>query len=251
MISDDVLKAAIAAFRTEVKLHAACAMWPEMDPKELLKLGEDIVASGLRDPVALTPIGELLDGRNRWKASLMVGVEIPDDKITVFDGDPWLFSISRNARRRHMSVDEIAMVVASMPMKEVGANQYGEGGSFEPPSIAEVAKEAGVPETAIKSAKTVLAHGTEQEKADVRSGKLKVRKAADQARVRVRAGPIRSLKKSGSDNCDPTQALAAEIEKAFDDSEWRTIDKAARFLSCAQSAFQQALKALGGQGRMG
>jgi hypothetical protein len=224
----------------KVPLHPACAIWPEMDPKDLRDLADDIAANGLRDAITVTPAGELLDGRNRALACEMAGVEIPNDKVLTYGGDPWLYSISRNARRRHMPIDAIAMVVAAMPMKEIGANQFGEGASFEAPSVAEAAEAAGIPKTALQSAKVVHAHGADEEKAEARQ-KGKLRKVAETIRGRMRAAPA---KKKPEPPVDPIQALASEIEKSCNDGEWRIVDKTARFLGCAASALKGALTSL-------
>ena len=81
-----------------------------MKPEELRDLADDITAYGLRDPITLTPDGLLLDGRNRALACEMAGVE---PATMVFDGDPWLFSLSRNKHRRHMTTDQIALIARS------------------------------------------------------------------------------------------------------------------------------------------
>jgi hypothetical protein len=140
-------------------LHPACACWPEMSPKDLAELADDIAANGLREAITVTPAGELLDGRNRALASEMAGVEIPDDKIVVYDGDPWLFSISKNARRRHMTTEAIALVVAAMPMKQVGANRFSVGPSNEGPSATEAAEAAGIPKTGRRFYYLALSYG--------------------------------------------------------------------------------------------
>ena len=75
------------------ELHAACAAWPEMSPAELRDLSDDISANGLREPLTLTPNGQLLDVRNRALACQMAGVELT---TVVYDCDPWLFSLSKN-----------------------------------------------------------------------------------------------------------------------------------------------------------
>jgi hypothetical protein len=49
--------------------------------------------------VTLTPNG--LDGRNRAIACELADVELA---TTIFDGGPWLFSLSRNKHRRHMTI---------------------------------------------------------------------------------------------------------------------------------------------------
>jgi hypothetical protein len=212
-----------------------------MDPEPLKALSDDIAVNGLRDPITLTPDDRLLDGRNRVLACLMAGVEIPPGKIEVYDGDPWLFSISRNARRRHMSVDEIAMRVAKMPMKQLGTNQFNEGGSNEPPSTAEAAKAAGIPETAIKSAKTVLARGTEEQKAAA-AKKGGLRKTAEAIRARERKTQL-----GKTPPADPIGAIVKALRKEFEyaPAQWRSISKTARYANCADSALEEVLSRLG------
>jgi hypothetical protein len=131
------------------ELHPACAVWPEMQPEVLRELADDIVLNGLHKPLTLAPDGRLLDGRNRALACELVGVE---PSTVVYDGDPALFSLSKNKHRRHMTQDQIALVAATLATRPLGANQY-EGGSNELPSIAEAAAAVGVPETAVKSAR--------------------------------------------------------------------------------------------------
>jgi hypothetical protein len=147
------------------KLHPACAAWPEMSPSELRDLANDIAANGQHDPITLTTNNLLLDGRNRALACVMLGI---DPALVVYEGDPWLFSLSRNKHRRHMAEAEVALVAASLATKPLGANQH-EGGYKKLPSIKEAAIAVGVPETAIKAAKVVLNSGTPEEIASVRS----------------------------------------------------------------------------------
>jgi ParB-like chromosome segregation protein Spo0J len=220
-------------------LHPACAAWPPMSGAELCDLAADIAANTLRDAITVTPANELLDGRNRVLAAELAGVEIPADKIETYAGDPWLFSLSKNKHRRHMSVDAIAMVAATLATRPVGANQFGEGRSNEPPSIAEAAKAAGIPETAVKSAKAVLKDGTPQEVVEA-SQRGKLRKVADRILARTTAP-----RKTKPAPVDPIQAIAANIERDFADGQWRTADKSARLVGCAESAFREALALLG------
>jgi hypothetical protein len=138
-----------------------------MSPAELRDLADGIAANGQHEPIALTPDGRLLEGRNRWLACAMAGVE---PKTFVYDGDPWLYPISKNARRRHMTVDQIAMVVAELATRSRGerdreSNPSNEG--FSRPTVAEVAKAASIPKTAVESAKVVRERGSEEQKAAV------------------------------------------------------------------------------------
>jgi hypothetical protein len=148
-----------------------------MGEMELFDLAEDIAANGQHDPVALDPDGRIIDGRNRYLACVMGGIE---PKTYVYEGDPYLLSISRNKHRRHMSTDQIAMRVAQLVTSRRGDNRYTAGET----TIADAARLGGVPETAVKSAQTVLRDGTEEEIAAVSKGEAKARPTADRIRAR-------------------------------------------------------------------
>jgi ParB/Sulfiredoxin domain len=170
--------------RTTYPLHPACAAWPEMEPRALAELSDDIFEHGLREPITITPANEILDGRNRDLACLQAGVE---PTFVVYEGDPYLFSLSKNKHRRHMSASDIAMVAAGLATRdrvgERGADGKFTDGSKEL-SVAEAAKAAGIPETAVKRAKVVLDHGTPEEIEAVKTGKAKLRPTADAVRAR-------------------------------------------------------------------
>ena len=116
-----------------------------MKPEELRELANDIAANGLRDPITLTPDGLLLDGRNWALACEMASVE---PATMSFSGDPWLFSLSRNKHRRHLTTDQIALIAARLATHAVGRPKL-EIASNEAIKNAEAAKAAGVPKTAI------------------------------------------------------------------------------------------------------
>ena len=176
-------------------------------------MADDIAANGLLEPVTLTPDGQLLDGRNRALACVMAGVEL---KTVTYDGNPVLYSLSKNQRRRHLTTDQIAMAVAKVTMRPLGANQH-EGGSGELPSIAQAAAAAGIPETAIKSAKVVRLHGTPEEIKRVETGAVPLRKTADQVRAGKRSpAPVKKaepkkFEKTPAADGGPVDAVAREI----------------------------------------
>jgi hypothetical protein len=239
------------------ELHEACAAWPEMSPAELRDLSNDILANGLREPITLTPNGQLLDGRNRALACQMAGV---DPTTMVYDGDPWLFSLSKNKHRRHLTTDQIAIVAAKLATRGEGgdgSNQHkGATGSAEPVapalSIAQVAAAAGVPETAIKSAKTVLRDGTPQEIKRVKTGAVPLRKTADKVRDRKRspstvkkAEPAQKVEKAPAAEGGPIDAVAREIISKTSDGKWRSLSRVASAVNFAPSAVKDALRRLG------
>jgi hypothetical protein len=227
-------------------LHPACEAWPEMLTADLSALADDIAANGLRDPVTLTPDGLLLDGRNRALACIMAGVE---PATVVYDGDPNLFAISRNAHRRHMSQDHIAMVVAELvTMKPLGANQH-EGSPIGLPSIARAAEEAGITETALKSAKVVHQHGTQEEVWAVKSGTVPLYKKADDVRKRRRAlappAPPKPKPMMAQPTIDPIDVVACDILAKCSDGRHRPIAKIASTVKVAETAARDALTKLG------
>jgi hypothetical protein len=224
------------------ELHEACAAWPEMTPAELHDLADDIAKNVLREAIVFTPDGKLLDGRNRAEACDMAGVE---PTTVVYDGDPWLFSLSKNRHRRHMTVDQIALVVAKLAMRPHGGDRR--SGDFKASNevlkIADAAKAANVPQTAIESAKAVLKHGAPDEIEAVKTGRAKLRKTADAARSRVR-----SAKKTSTASRDPIDDVMRELiaKCAGLKAEWRTVAKMSSTVMLATSAIKEALKRLGG-----
>jgi hypothetical protein len=193
-------------------LHPACAVWPEMSPAELSELADDIAARGLIEPIVLTPDGLLLDGRNRGLACLMAGVELT---TVVYPGDPWAYSLSRNKHRRHMTVDKI--------------------------------ENAGVTESAVKSAKVVLDHGTAEEIAAIHTGAKKVRPTADTVRTRRRAlaPPAPAKPKVAKPAANPIDDVVREIVAKCADGEWGTLAQIALLVRRADDAVLKAFKVLG------
>ena len=232
------------------ELHTACAAWPEMKPAELRDLADDIAAHGLRDPIALTPDGLLLDGRNRALACVMAGIE-PTTEI--YDGDPWLFSLSRNKHRRHLTTDQIAMVAARMVTTSRGGDRRSEDfkASNEGLTVKEAAKALEVPKTAVESARVVTVHGTPEEKRAIESRKKgALRKAADRVRSERRhaLAPPASPKppKPAKPAVDPIADVACDIIAKCSDGQWRPSIKIASAVKVAESAAKDALKSLGG-----
>jgi hypothetical protein len=75
----------------------------------------------LREPIWLYD-GEILDGRNRYRAAQAAGVNCP---TRTYDGDdPVSFVVSANLRRRHLNASQRAMAADSLAVLKLGSNQH-------------------------------------------------------------------------------------------------------------------------------
>lgn len=105
--------------------HPLASIFPLMAASEYVALKEDIKTHGLREPIWILD-GQILDGRNRFKACQEVGVT---PRVQEYHGDdPLALVISLNLQRRHLSESQRAMVaakLANMPRGGDGSNQHG------------------------------------------------------------------------------------------------------------------------------
>jgi hypothetical protein len=91
--------------------HPFAALFPALPPEEMEQLVQDIKERGQLEPIVLHQ-GRILDGRNRYKACQIAGVK---PRIEEFDAktsrrNPEEFVLSRNLRRRHLSVGQKAAI---------------------------------------------------------------------------------------------------------------------------------------------
>lgn len=94
-----------------MKHHPIADVWPMMDEGKLHELADDIRKNGQLVPVWLYE-GKILDGRNRWAACKIAGIE---PKTKEYTGDePTAFAVSLNDRRRHMGKSALAAVAAEL-----------------------------------------------------------------------------------------------------------------------------------------
>lgn len=158
----------------DIKFHEYAMLFPAMSEEELTALRDDIEHNGLVEPIVLLE-GKVLDGRNRYTASMMLGIE---PATVEYDGDdPLAYVISKNMARRHLDTSQRAMVAAKIanlpkgrPVKEKHATLH--------VSRSEAAKQMNVSERSVAKATKVLREGSEKMKKAVESGKKTVSSAA-------------------------------------------------------------------------
>ena len=82
--------------------HPAADAFPMMDQNRFQDLVDDIREHGQHEPITLCD-GMILDGRNRYKACLELGI---NPKTKDFDGDPWAYVWSLNGERRDLVAEQ-------------------------------------------------------------------------------------------------------------------------------------------------
>jgi hypothetical protein len=165
---------------TEYKDHPLASILPLMGKMEIQELAADIQANGLRIPITLLD-GMILDGRNRYRACEVIGVE-PAVREFNGEGDPVDFIVSVNVKRRHLTTSQRAMVAARLANLPRGNPRFSEGSpkSARLPNRktdAEAAKELEVGERTVRDAKTVLRDAPKESIKAVEEGKKTVNQA--------------------------------------------------------------------------
>jgi hypothetical protein len=94
-----------------IEPHPLAALFPELPPEELTQLARDIKERGLLEPIIVYK-GLILDGRNRYRACQIAGVKprIEEFNAKAAKRSPEEFVLSRNLRRRHLSVGQKAAI---------------------------------------------------------------------------------------------------------------------------------------------
>lgn len=93
-------------------VHPYADQYPMLDDDELAALADSIAEQGQLSPVVVTPDGLILDGRNRWAACNMLGIDCAAVTVTA-DPESWAdLVIASNSTRRHMSTGARAMADA-------------------------------------------------------------------------------------------------------------------------------------------
>lgn len=95
-------------------VHPAAELFPMMSDDELAALAADIKANGLQQPVVLYG-AQLLDGRNRWRACEIAGVDVKTKDWAGKDAVSYVRSL--NLHRRHLTAAQrAALAVKAEPV---------------------------------------------------------------------------------------------------------------------------------------
>lgn len=156
-----------------VAAHPIASLFPIMDGPELAELAADIREHGQHEPVILHRDGTILDGRNRWRACEIAGVEPVCETYT---GDnPLALVISLNLKRRHLTESQRAMVAAKIANLSEGRPKTG---AIAPVSQSDAADLLSVSRDSVKRAATVQREGSANIVDAVERGEVAVSAAA-------------------------------------------------------------------------
>ena len=135
-----------------MKNHPISDVWPMMDEAKIAELADDIRKNGQLVPVWLYE-GKILDGRNRWAACKIAGV---DPKTKEYTGDePTAFAVSLNDRRRHMNKGSLAAVAAELEPFFAADAKRRQIRKPKPDSVKEKIPEQKLPQAREEAAKSV------------------------------------------------------------------------------------------------
>jgi hypothetical protein len=190
----------------KLELHPLADLFPMMTDVELDELGEDMLRHGQREPIWLYE-GKILDGRNRYRACLMKGIEPRTTETSV--ADPLAFVISLNLKRRHLDASQRAMVVAEIAKLPKGAHPP-IGGSSPTQDVA--AKLLNVSVRSGQRARYVKDHGTPDLVDAVKHGDVRVAAAAEFAKQNPPLDQHRLIAEHGS----PAAAVQATVKAKAD-----------------------------------
>lgn len=99
--------------KRKIEAHPDAAIFPIMSPDELAELAEDIKTNGQRFPIVIGKYEDrevIVDGRNRFAACEIAGVEPKFKQLNGHDAKAFILSV--NINRRHMSAGQRAMATA-------------------------------------------------------------------------------------------------------------------------------------------
>jgi hypothetical protein len=175
-----------------LEAHYLAELFPLMEGKPFADLVADIRDNGLREPI-VTFEGKILDGRNRYRACMEIGIE-PLTRDWDQKGDILAFVLSKNLNRRHLNTSQRAMVAAKIANLALGSNQHVHrvkhdnmtGGVFDPPFGSACAVRHRLPNAAAASQSlNVGKRSTKRANQIIQNGVRELQDAVEAGRITV------------------------------------------------------------------
>ncbi len=162
----------------EYEFHPLANIFPLIDGQAYQDLMADVMRHGVREPVWLYE-GQILDGRNRYRAAMAMGVACPTRE---YEGeDPTGFVVSLNLHRRHLSESQRATVAGKIANMVVGGKEANSANLQNSISQSDAAELLNVSVRSVAAAKRVIDDGAPELLTAVEQGRVSVSAAADVA----------------------------------------------------------------------
>lgn len=159
------------------EFHPIANIFPLFEAEDLASLAGNIKENGLLDPIILFE-GQILDGRNRYRACVLAGVE---PTFHPYAGDkPLKDVLSWNLHRRHLTTSQRAMVAANIANLKIGDNQHVQNCT---PSLQAAADDMNVSRRSVASAAKVKNEGAKELSDAVLNDHMSVGLAAQLAEI--------------------------------------------------------------------
>lgn len=167
----------------EYQNHPLAEIFPMLGNGELKDLAEDIKATGLQTPIVIFE-EKILDGRNRYAACKLAGVEPAFER---YEGsDPLHHIISLNLHRRHLSESQRAMIAGKIANLKHGQRademQSLNIKTLPPVTQKEAATLLNVGKSSVEKAQRIMREAPEKIK-DIETGKKTVNKAMQEIKA--------------------------------------------------------------------
>lgn len=207
--------------------HPVADLFPLMPDPELEALARDIEANGLREPIWLHSDGRIIDGRNRYRACMLVGVE-PGTRVWDGEGDLVAFVVSLNLHRRHLSESQRAMVAAKIANMDQGRPAGKPENLPDSPAVTQsaAAELLNVSDRSVRHGRKVRSQGAPELIHAVESGRVPVSTAAtladlpeEEQRAVVAEGPeavrekAKALRPVRNDRVAPRRAYTHRMQE--------------------------------------
>ncbi len=95
-----------------LELHPLCTLFPRLEGTEFEAMKADIKANGQLQPIVIHD-GKILDGGNRYRACIELGIEPVISEVDLGDYDLLSYVLSVNLLRRHLTTGQHAAIVAA------------------------------------------------------------------------------------------------------------------------------------------
>jgi hypothetical protein len=143
----------------DVEFHPYADLFPLMTGEAYEAFVANIREHGVRHPID-TYRGQILDGRNRWRACQEIGVPCPSRE---WDGDPddiLPYVVSSNLQRRHLTESQRAMVAGRLAnMRQGERTDLEHSANLRKVSRSDAADALGISERSVNHARKVLTDG--------------------------------------------------------------------------------------------